>query len=166
MIVRTYPINENEQAIIAFHQERAPVDIAGMAFSLGINVWEDQLDDQVSGKLFKDQHGNGGSSGYSIVVNGSEPLVRKRFTIAHDIAHFLLHRNQIGSSGVQDDVYYRSGLTNTQETEANGLAADLLMPNALVEQLVASGYKTVEKLADALKVSVPAMKIRLGIPVA
>lgn len=50
----------------------------------------------------------------------------KRFTIAHEIAHLLLHR-PILREGVTDDVLYRSPhLGGTQETEANKMAADIL----------------------------------------
>src|SRR5258708_31708533 len=78
--------------VIARHQKNAPVDVIGIAKELGLSVWEMQsLSADISGKIFRDPL-NGGSSGFSIVVNATHSAVRKRFTIAHEIAHFVLHR--------------------------------------------------------------------------
>ena len=107
---------------------------------------------------------NGGLSGYSIVVNSTEARVRRRFTIAHEIAHFLCHRFEIGD-GVQDDVYYRSGLSDAMEAQANRIAADIIMPRDLIRRLIDSEMEDVGMLANQLQVSEQALKIRLGIPV-
>jgi hypothetical protein len=156
-------IDGASQATIRSFQSHAPVDVVAMADAFGINVWEDMLNG-VSGKLFRDAE-NGGASGYSIVVNSSEPPTRKRFTVAHEIAHFLLHRNQVGSGGVEDDVYYRSKLSNALEAQANRLAADMIMPYRLIRSLQEEGCVEVPNLAQRLQVSSVALKIRLGIPV-
>ncbi|PSH02591.1 MAG: hypothetical protein CXZ00_16665 [Acidobacteria bacterium] len=145
-------------------QNRTPVDVTGIAGKFGLNVWElSDLDETVSGKLFIDLK-NGGTSGFSIGVNAREGYTRKRFTVAHELAHFLLHRDQL-DSGIQDDAFYRSKLSSRQEVEANKLAADILMPHHLIKALQAQGVRSVDQLASELEVSVPAMKIRLGIPV-
>ena len=114
--------------IIAKYQSQAPVDVVAIAAELGINVWEtNSLSESISGKIFKDPL-NGGSSGYSILVNAGHSLARKRFTIAHEIAHFILHRKRLESGDLVDDAMYRSGVSAREETEANMFAADLLMP--------------------------------------
>jgi IrrE N-terminal-like domain len=148
---------------IAPFQQTAPVDVLGVARAFGLNVWEQALEKGISGKLIRDPQ-NGGQSGYSIVVNAIEPLTRKRFTVAHEIAHFILHRNQIGDQ-LTDDTFYRSGLTTAQEVEANKMAADILMPYELIDQLQRSGVAGVDALAKAFQVSRYAMMIRLGIPI-
>lgn len=146
--------------IISRFQQSAPVDVTGLAEALGLRVWEaDGLPEGVSGKLFKDRT-NGGSEGYSIVVRSSDPYVRRRFTAAHEIAHFLLHRDRVGSS-VVDDQWYRSNLSSREEAEANVLAAEILMPLPLLR-----GYMSLCQdactLAKLFKVSEEAMRIRLG----
>lgn len=157
-------ISPRLQRFIRSYQQGAPVDVVGIATKLGVNVWEDELASNVSGKLLRDS-ANGGSSGYSIIVNGSEPTTRKRFTVAHEIAHFLLHRGTFGSA-VEDDVYYRSRLSDAMETEANRLAADILMPKDLIANLAQSeGITDLTELAKRLQVSEIALKIRVGIPV-
>ena len=143
-------------------QKEAPVHVIGLANALGMNVWELQLPSNISGKIWRDSQ-NGGTSGYSIGVNSAEAFVRKRFTVAHECAHFILHRNQITNELVEDTMY--RGLDGKEEAEANRLAADILMPYHLIQRLMDSGMTDVDQLASKLQVSGPAMRIRLGIPV-
>ena|SRR5271155_881491 len=150
--------------ILAKYQSEAPVNVLGFARELGINVWGMDLLPNISGKIFRDEK-NGGSSGFSIAINRSEAPVRQRFTIAHEIAHFLLHRHLLESkSELIDDTMYRSGLSTAEEVAANKLAAHILMPFSLINSLVSSGINDVGLLATRLQVSKTAMAIRLGIP--
>ncbi len=139
-------------------QPSAPVNIIGIAKVLGLNVWESsKLPDDIAGKIFKDDK-NGGSKGYSIVIRAQDPVLRKRFTVAHEIAHYLLHRTLFAKELV-DDALYRSPLSSAIEAQANGLAADLLMPWHLLMPLVEND---VRDLATQFEVSEQAMKIRLN----
>jgi len=150
--------------IIAKYQAQAPVDVVAIASDLGINVWADSFPDSISGKIFRDPM-NGGTTGFSIVVNESHSFVRQRFTVAHEIAHFVLHRRKLESGDLIDDAMYRSGLTSKEETAANRLAADILMPLPLIRKLLDAGIRDPKSLASRLQVSLPAMRIRLGLPV-
>ncbi len=151
--------------ILARYQTTAPVDVLGMANELGLNVWSMALPPNISGKIFRDQL-NGGKTGFSIIVNSEDTSNRQRFTIAHEIAHFILHRPQLERGGsVEDDAMYRSGLSTREEVEANRLAAQILMPMALIQKVIAEGVKDVPSLAARFQVSQDAMRIRLGIPV-
>jgi IrrE N-terminal-like domain len=109
------------QRIIRRYTATAPVDIVGLAQALGIAVREFDLGAEVSGEIFPDLFSRG-SSGYTIRVNAAHPLVRRRFTVAHELAHFLRHRNRI-SNRLVDDQMYRSHLGKTVEAEAEQLAA-------------------------------------------
>lgn len=150
-------------SVIAGFQTSAPVDVNGLAKQLGLAVYEDpNIPPDISGKILKDKE-HGGKSGYSIVVNAHEPLVRRRFTVAHEIAHYLLHEGSIGD-GLTDDALYRSGLSTLEEVHANRLAADILMPFALIEDAIRKGSKSINALAGTLLVSPQAMSIRLGVP--
>lgn len=153
----------NVKALLRRFQESAPVDVKGIAEHFGIRVWE--LHDLApnSGTIFVDPK-HGGQSGYSIGVNASEGFRRKRFTIAHELGHFVLHRNDIGD-GITDDALYRSGLSSAKEREANRFAADLLMPQHLIMRVLHQGNHDVASLANLFAVSEAAMRIRLGIPV-
>jgi hypothetical protein len=150
--------------IIAKYQSQAPVDVVAIAIDLGVNVWAMTMSDSISGKIFRDPI-NGGRAGFSIAVNSLHSFVRQRFTVAHEIAHFILHRQKLESGDLVDDAMYRSGLSNKEETAANRFAADILMPLPLIRALVEAGIRDPRNLAAKLQVSLPAMKIRLGIPV-
>ncbi|HEY0522277.1 MAG TPA: ImmA/IrrE family metallo-endopeptidase, partial [Stellaceae bacterium] len=82
------------------------------------------------------------------------------FTLAHEIAHFILHRDLI-EDGVSDDTMYRSKeLSGYHEVQANRMAADILMPVMLVKR-AAELQSNPDLLARVFRVSPAAMKIRL-----
>ncbi|WP_375271105.1 ImmA/IrrE family metallo-endopeptidase [Sphingomonas sp.] len=144
---------------IARHQETAPVKVGAIASDLGIKVMISDLPLAVSGMLTLDQADR---KTWTIKVNRHEHRNRQRFTIAHELAHFVLHRDVIGNELV-DDTFYRSGLSERREFEANALAAEILMPWPLITSLMRNGERNVEKLAQELQVSTAAMNIRLGV---
>jgi Zn-dependent peptidase ImmA (M78 family) len=146
-------------ALIAQHQNEAPVNVAALAQAMGLNIYSAALPEGVSGKLFFDDH-----LGYVAHVNRAEDFDRQRFTAAHQIAHFILHRNEIVGDGIVDDVLYRSKLTAADEAEANTLAAEILMPWDLIDKLTKKGVRDIGKLAEALQVSRTALAVRLGMP--
>ncbi len=149
--------------VIAKYQAVAPVDIVSIAQELGLRVWEmHDLPEGTSGQIWLDAV-NGGTSGFSIGVKASEPLSRKRFTVAHELAHYILHRSKL-DGGLFEDIMYRGGLSSREETQANQMAADILMPFGLIRKLINEGENTLEKLSHRLLVSQAALKIRLGIP--
>lgn len=161
MMTETQERIETPGEIIARHQMTPPVNVTAIARALGLNVWEmHNLAEGISGKIFLDPL-NGGKSGYSIGVKATESYRRKRFTVAHEIAHFILHRSKIGDE-LADDAMYRSGLSTHEEAQANQLAADILMPRRLIKQLQEKGLSDVGVLANTLEVSEPAMRVRLS----
>ena len=144
------------------YQAMPPVDVKKIAEDLGLRIFIfDRMPMGASGNLYPDA---GSKSGWSIGVNASDSLTRKRFTIAHEIAHFLLHRQDIGGGVVDDPLYRSEHLSGWQETEANKFAADILMPYDLIEQFANRGIRNVDELAKKFGVSTQAMNIRLGIP--
>ncbi len=95
--------------------------------------------------------------GHAIVLRGYSDEHRRRFTIAHEIGHFVLHAERVGPE--------RGGGVNAawqaQEREADQFAAELLMPEPLVRQAVVEQGADVDRLADRFDVSRQAMKTRL-----
>ena len=95
-------------------------------------------------------------------------LIPQRFAIAHELAHFLLHRSEIDRLGeIADNVLYRSGASETIEYEANRLAAQIIMPEeAISERQQAIGNNIDENIVDQLAkefgVSKAVMKIRIA----
>ena len=108
-----------------------------------------------------------------IGVNRDHASTRKRFTIAHELAHALLHEGQEVRYDKDFRVDFRSGAsslgTDVVEMEANFFAASILMPWRFLEAdpLVAGldfedAEAAIKLLAARYKVSPHAMSIRLG----
>jgi len=149
--------------IVLDHVGSAPVDLDALAENLGIRVRRDQsMDNGISGKIER----LNGSSGFAITLNANHPLRRQRFTLAHEIGHYVLHRDLIGDS-LTDDGMYRgklqdgSMLGSLRETEANRYAADLLMPARLIRTEWQAGNKSIAGLSQTFDVSEEAVRIRL-----
>jgi predicted transcriptional regulator len=146
--------------IIRKHQKSAPVQTIPIAEALGLSVYRvTSWPDATSGMIARDPE-RGGTSGFAIYVNAKHSEVRRRFTIAHELAHFVLHRDLIGD-GITEDALYRSHLSDAVEQEANGLAAEILMPKHLVRELVRGGMRGIPELARKFNVSHQAMEFRL-----
>lgn len=157
-------VAKTEREIVDQFLNEAPVRLSALAGALGLRVISAPLPSGISGEIRPDPST---PSGFSIRVNKNDPARRQRFTVAHEIGHYLLHRDAIGD-GITDDVLYRSSLSDSREAQANRLAADLLMPDRLVALWKARATEIgdeniVSFLADKFNVSTAAMKIRLGI---
>jgi Zn-dependent peptidase ImmA (M78 family) len=137
------------------------VPMISVAEKLGLTVYKvSSWADNISGMIKKYPEA-GNISGYAIFVNAKHGPKRQRFTVAHEIAHFILHKDLIGD-GILDDGLYRSGLSNKIESQANSLAADILMPYHLIDKARRGGFSTTKALAERLNVSEQAMSIRIG----
>jgi len=157
-------VRANEAEVVARFTAKFPVKVGELATELGLKVIRAPLPPKISGLI---QPSSDAAAGFEIRVNKYEVPERQRFTVAHEIAHYLLHRDDIGS-GVVDSIMYRSNLTSRKETEANRLAADIVMPAYAVSRELdrLGGSRTeeaIEHLASIFRVSVPAMKVRLGV---
>lgn len=157
-------LTDHERIVIESHQANLPVKVGAIASALGIEVKVATLDIGISGEIFPIYPG---SSSFKIRINKHEVRPRQRFTLAHEIAHFLLHRSMIGD-GISDNILFRSKLSNELEVEANRLAADILMPIDAVRAWQEANNEmskrdSVAPLAVLFDVSEDAMAIRLGI---
>ncbi len=153
-------LSQDLKDVIKKHQNDVPIKIGELVKDFGVEVKISTLDVGISGMIHPSQNG------YKIVINKHEPEYRRRFTLAHELAHFLLHRDLIGS-GISDNVLYRSQLSDTREAEANRLASDILMPpeklkEAQADLMMPKLADAVSPLAQLFKVSEEAMRIRLG----
>lgn len=166
MIINSFIEQKSEKLLIDSKCYSAPVIIEKCAKHLGINLESLELDDDVAGfLLLKDN--NVANIGY----NKNHVLNRRRFTIAHEIAHYILHaKNSKLFVDKEEKVLYRDGNSSTgelvQEREANAFAAALLMPQKLILQEVEkykreSTEKFISSLAKTFKVSQQAITIRL-----
>ncbi|MDR3437166.1 ImmA/IrrE family metallo-endopeptidase [Telmatospirillum sp.] len=154
---------KSEIQIVARHMLDAPVDIRAIFDDLGVRYEEIQMSTQ-SGWITR----NGDT--FTVSVNGLESATRRRFTAAHELAHYLLHRDLMGDGNRMHrhiDTLYAGGgqsgdviFKRSHEIEANRIAAQIVMPKKLVEQEHALTPDAGE-LAAKFGVSKPAMEIRL-----
>lgn len=142
---------------------RYETDLQSIAEAKGLAIRSANLPSGVSGALIKDARYNT-PSGFVVLTEKTESAARQRFTAAHEIGHFELHKHLIGD-GVQDNYLLRSDRLSTWvEVEANKYAADLLMPYDRIDEAMQQGITSPKALAAAFGVSEIAMAIRLGMP--
>lgn len=158
--IEWFLLTEEQKKTIQSHQESFPVPIGSIAKELGLTVKRATLSAGISGEIKCIE------KTFTIRVNRHDVKERQRFTIAHEIAHFLLHREKIGD-GIVDDILYRSKLSDLLEVQANKLAADIIMPWHLIQECLKrnSDLKSeakYERIAQEAEVSTTAIKIRLG----
>lgn len=144
----------------------APVPIDDIVRGQGIAIRLMDLKD-VSGLVVRD------GIRTVIGVNREHALTRRRFTVAHELAHALLHEGKEIHYDKNFRVDFRSGASSlgvdVVEMEANFFAASILMPwrfleaDPLVEGVdFEDADAAIKRLAARYKVSPHAMSIRIG----
>lgn len=153
---------------------RPPISPEKIALNLGLEIVNRNLSDDVSGALVLKE-----DSQPIIVVNSSHSPVRKRFTIAHELGHFLLKHGRDGLFIDRSEHFiFRNEVSATgekrQEVEANAFAAALLMPEKMVrtemEELSnigieihdEAGLELIKTLAKKFNVSSTSMTFRIA----
>jgi Zn-dependent peptidase ImmA (M78 family) len=149
---------------------RVPIAIDVVAHRLKLTMEAAALGENVSGMLVVED--GRGAIGY----NATHAPVRQRFTISHEIAHYLLHvnkKNRKSQLFIDRSVTFRrdensSTGDDNEEVEANKLGAALLMPKDLVRQeinrhdLDLDDEEAISLLAKRFHVSNAAMTHRLA----
>jgi Zn-dependent peptidase ImmA (M78 family) len=156
--------------IKAKYKDIVPVPIVQIAKDLGIKIIEtDEFEKTQSGSITRHE------DGFVIYLNRKNSPKRKRFTIAHEIAHFLKHRSYLNAiqEHIDDDKtafqYPSLNRMSTLETlsedaqkrecEANKIAAELLMPEARFKEIWEES-SNLDEVADRFDVSTSAASIR------
>ncbi len=153
-----------EQLLADVGLNTAPVPMAQVAAHLGIKIKLADLGEDCSGVLVR----NGDRA--VIGVNREHHPNRQRFSIAHEIGHFVLHKGDTyidkGYHVHFRDLESGSG-TKHEEMAANAFAAALLMPAEWVREAFyqqpfdLTEDDVLEMLAEKFKVSTLAMTYRL-----
>lgn len=113
-------------------------------------------DDAVSGSLFEE------NKKWIIAINKKHAPQRQKFTMAHELGHYLMHRDD----GVQfqDIVFFRTSesKSNSIEYAANEFAANLLMPEEEMRNFIDNeNVKKLSDLANIFGVSANAVSYRV-----
>lgn len=130
-----------------------PIDIVGVASSLGIKLRYEAMEDDASGKLERSESGT-----WYMHINSLHHPNRQRFTIAHEIAHRFLHGDI--QNEFADRIFFRNGELSVMESEANRYAASLLMPHENFRYFIANHSSKVEDIATHFGVSSLAVRYR------
>ena len=136
-VVRRKHIHDLVERTLANNGIRsAPVPVDQIAKKIGADIHYEPADDDLSGFLFRDR----GQRRIIIGVNSNHHPNRQRFTVAHEIGHFLLHEYEGFHFDGKDQGFQvkrrddkSSKGTDTEEIEANLFASELLMPARFLE---------------------------------
>jgi Zn-dependent peptidase ImmA (M78 family) len=124
-----------------------PVPVEKLASMLGADLAYAPFEGEVSGMLARGEDG----APPLIGVNSAHANTRQRFTVAHEVAHLVMHPGTPMFIDRFVRVNWRNGESNLEEIEANAFAAQLLMPKKLVLDLVAEVVAAREQITpDAL----------------
>lgn len=130
-----------------------PVSPAEIARRMGVRVEASPDMGEVSGQFSLT------SDGPLIRYNCNEPYVRQRFTIAHEIGHYILQHGP----AFRDPAKNFSEFSHDQkEVSANRFAAEILMPDVAVAAYIREKrIYQLSELARRFAVSDAAIKYRL-----
>lgn len=156
---KTSPERDAQELLDKVWDRPLPVDPFLIATTLGIKVYTASLEDKVSGMLIKRL-----ARDPEIYVNGADSASRQRFTVAHELGHYL--KRSAAGEEEWEVIDYRGPLTSdgtdAVEIYANQFAASLLMPRDAVMQLYKKlGADSTAVLAYEFGVSEDAMNFRL-----
>ena len=134
---------------------KLPVNLSQIATNNNICVYEANLPEDISGSI----RYNPEIKKFEILLNKKEDENGKRFTLAHELAHFFLYKEAlIKSTDIICDTLYRK--LNEEEVDVDYLASAILID----KELLTNFYKItnqVEVLANIFKVSVSTLTARL-----
>ncbi len=153
-----------EMEIVQKFVSHAPVNVPRLIRELGVDYIEEPMLDDVSGRIDFDK------GSYVIRVNTNQSRARRNFTAAHELAHYLLHRDLLHDRGHLDRLFDVPAADNPalplrphHEVEANNLAAKILMPEGAIRDEIMWKSYDLRAIADAFGVSQAAMAVRLKV---
>lgn len=132
-----------------------PFDIYGYVDTFdNIEVINDDLSAEISGLI---EYSNGG---FIIAINKYHSYERRRFTLAHEFAHYAVHKDYIIKNKKIEDVALFKDRKSDIEKEANDFASKLLIPKDEFLGVVKSGKTRLGDLAEYFGVTAAAVKYR------
>lgn len=149
-----------------------PVDVAQICYDLGIWLKPFDFTKIEQETYIREQVKQKGHILGTVLVNNNDLAIlyresdstnRKRFTIAHELAHCCLHMDSNEKRHIEFRIDEQS--SDKKEIEANTFAGELLIPeNALKKLIGESKYlsiQTIKTLSNIFMVSENVMKARL-----
>ena len=130
-----------------------PLDIEALIKDHQIKILKEDMDYDISGYIEKR------GKNWMIGINKYHSRKRQRFTMAHELAHYILHRSHIGIKH-EDMVLFRNNEVNPIEVEANNFASELLIPRAEFKKHIDSGITKISDLSEKFDVSISAIRYK------
>ena len=137
-----------------FGQRGPNVRLVSLCESFGIRVWDARLPSGVSGMIVKEK-----GEDADIYIDESDPETRQRFTLAHELGHFIERTVVAGDKDFSFRDVRSSNKYDLQEFFADEFAGALLMP--VPEFARDKRTMSVAQLADRYKVSTAAVEKRI-----
>jgi Zn-dependent peptidase ImmA (M78 family) len=131
-----------------------PLEIAKLIQFLNIRIEYEDMDRELSGYIEKR------ITGWVIGVNKYHSDRRRRFTLAHELGHFLLHKDKIDAGRKTESMLFRDEDSSPIEREANEFASDLLIPRPEFVDAIRNGVVSIDALSDIFGVSVAAIRYK------
>jgi len=167
MTTQTDQARAAAQALLAkYGVTTAPVPVERIARGEGAKVEYASLDGELSGIAHIRE-------GIPIIgINSLHAPSRQRFTLAHELAHVMLHKRElehavhVDKGSLRRDALAAAGV-DPLEIQANAFAAELLMPKALLSKILDGRTVDLEddemiaSLAKRFRVSAAALRFRL-----
>jgi hypothetical protein len=136
------------------------IDLDAIAFDCGLTIRHRPLEGADARLVAFENRG-------VITVNSLQSAKRQRFSIGHELSHWLYDRSISGDEMIacnKDDVSPRNQAARGKEADANRFSADLVLPPYLVIPRTQSRETNINlaiELADEFNVSLPAAAIRI-----
>lgn len=147
MSIRAHFVRKTAQKVLKESKITAPpVDLLTILQAHGIQYEEmDDFPDTVDALIIER-----GRETYA-AVNGRQHLHRRRFSLAHELGHFFLHRGGYGSGPVVtiDDPPSEEDLVPTKdpaESEADMFAGELLVPLVMLKTHARKGVAELSRI--------------------
>lgn len=146
------------ERLVAKYYKKPPVDPEAIAEAEGVRVVYARFNGAMSAKI----------AGYSdpnrsrIVVNQDLPFNRKTYTIAHELGHYVLHKDYLSDDGAYQ-IFPRmnsyDGPKPPEEQEADAFAANLLVPIEMLRTY--ADLASIRELAQMFMVSQDVILFRM-----
>ncbi|MCC2624899.1 MAG: hypothetical protein K0R14_772 [Burkholderiales bacterium] len=135
---------------------KAPVNIEQIVKNYGIQVYKESMEENQSGAIVINDNASG------MIINKDDSLSRQRFTMAHELGHFISYKLQNKTGEI---IEFRDGTsslgTNLEEIFANKFAASILIPKTLLVSLIGSMEVNIEELSNIFEVSQQSLEFRI-----
>ncbi|MFG6080474.1 ImmA/IrrE family metallo-endopeptidase [Paracoccus litorisediminis] len=142
------------------------VDVEGIVRDLGIILKPSEiLPIGIHGRLVMD------IDGWEMHLNRQDSDLRRRYTMAHMIGHWVMHQDLLGMGLCEGEDYSQDPLDDyaneeigrAEEENANVFASELLLPAGLVLPLAEKANMSLGEAAKRLRCSVSGLQIRMEV---